>query len=73
MQYLVFQGVMKKPVLKRKKKNYTETIQQMTLDTVGFPDITNFFELTHLKSLYELRDNPNLICYWYTKNKMTSK
>ena len=26
-----------------------------------------------LKEIYEMRDNPNLICYWYTKNEYTGK
>lgn len=26
-----------------------------------------------LKEIYEMRDNPDLICYWYTKNDMSGK
>lgn len=52
---------------------YTEEIKQQSLDAVGMPNITNFFEMSQLKDLYELRDDPNLICYWYTKNQMTGK
>lgn len=52
---------------------YTEEIKQQSLDAVGMPNITNFFEISQLKDLYELRDDPNLICYWYTKNQMTGK
>lgn len=29
--------------------------------------------MQQLKNLYELRDDPNLICYWYTKSNMTGK
>ena len=28
---------------------------------------------TQILDMYELRDNPNLICYWYTKNDMSGK
>ena len=28
---------------------------------------------TQIREIYELRDNPNLICYWYTKNDMSGK
>lgn len=52
---------------------YTEQVKQQSLDVVGMPAITNFFEMQQLKNLYELRDDPNLICYWYTKNNMTGK
>ena len=41
--------------------------------TVGYPEITNFTEKRQLKEILELRDNPKLICYYYTKNTMTGK
>ena len=37
------------------------------------PDVSNFFEYSQLKEIYEMRDNPNLVCYWYTKNDMSGK
>jgi hypothetical protein len=55
------------------EKEYTETIKQQSLDAIGLPDVTNFFEMGQLKEIYEKRDNPKLICYWYTKNQMTGK
>lgn len=51
--------------------NYTEELMGQAYDAVGFPDISNYFERQQLKEIYELRDDPNLICYWYTANNMT--
>ena len=56
-----------------KEENYTEEIKTQIRDMYGFPEVTNFFEYSQLKEIYELRDNPNLICYWYTKNDMSGK
>lgn len=53
--------------------DYTEQIKQQSLDTVGLPDVSNFFEMSQLKEIYEMRDDPNLICYWYTTNEYTGK
>lgn len=52
---------------------YTEQIKQQSLDIVGLPDVSNFFEMAQLKEIYEMRDNPKLICYWYTKNEYSGK
>ena len=56
-----------------KENNYTQDLMEQSSSIVGYPDITNFFEKAQLKEIYELRDDPNLICYWYTKNDMTGK
>lgn len=56
-----------------KESKYTEEVKQQSLDTVGLPDVSNFFEMSQLKEIYELRDNPKLNCYWYTKNNMSGK
>lgn len=53
--------------------NYTEELMGQAYSAVGFPDISNYFERQQLKEIYELRDDPELICYWYTKNDMTGK
>lgn len=53
--------------------NYTGELMNQAYDTVGFPDISNYFERQQLKEIYELRDDPDLICYWYTANNMTGK
>ena len=53
--------------------NYTSELMGQAYDAVGFPDISNYFERQQLKEIYELRDDPNLICYWYTVNNMTGK
>lgn len=53
--------------------NYTDELMSQAYDAVGFPDISNYFERQQLKEIYELRDDPNLICYWYTKNDMSGK
>lgn len=58
---------------KSEETKYTEELKQQIRDMYGFPEISNFFEYTQLKEIYEMRDNPNLICYWYTKNEYTGK
>lgn len=52
---------------------FTNEIQNQITDMLGFPNVSHFFEYAQLKSIYEMRDNPNLICYWYTKNDMSGK
>ena len=55
------------------ENQYTKDLMSSAYDAVGFPDVSNYFERQQLKEIYELRDDPNLICYWYTKNEMTGK
>lgn len=57
----------------RKDKKYSEQVKEQIADSIGYPDLANFFEYSQLKEIYELRDNPNLICYWYTKNEYSGK
>ena len=52
---------------------YTSDLMDNAYDAVRFPDVSNYFERQQLKEIYELRDDPSLICYWYTKNEMTGK
>lgn len=52
---------------------YTQDLMEQAANIVGYPDIVNFFERAQVKEIYEMRDDPNLICYWYTKNDMTGK
>lgn len=52
---------------------YTDELKNQISDMYGYPDVSNFFEYSQLKEIYEMRDNPNLICYWYTKNDMSGK
>lgn len=40
---------------------------------VGSPEIRYFTEKKNLKEILELRDNPKLVCHYYTKNTMTGK
>ena len=56
-----------------KENQYTKDLMSNAYDAVGFPDVSNYFERQQLKEIYELRDDPKLICYWYTKNEMTGK
>ena len=56
-----------------KEKEYTEDIKQRSLDKVGLPDVDNFFEMGQLKEIYEKRDNPKLVCYWYKEIKCSKK
>ena len=55
------------------ENQYTKDLMANAYDAVGFPDVSNYFERQQLKEIYELRDDPNLICYWYTKNEMSGK
>lgn len=57
----------------REEKSYTEESMNNALDAVGLPNVSNYYERSQLKSIYELRDDPELVCYWYTKNSMTGK
>lgn len=54
-------------------KEYSEQMKSQIADSIGYPDLANFFEYAQLKEIYELRDDPNLICYWYTKCEYTGK
>lgn len=56
-----------------KDKNYSEEVKSQIADSIGYPDLANYFEYSQLKEIYELRDDPNLICYWYTKCEYTGK
>lgn len=56
-----------------KEANYSTEAMSQAFDTIGLPSISNFFERAQMKEIYELRDDPNLICYWYVKNDMTGK
>lgn len=56
-----------------KENLYTEETKNQILDMYGMPQISNGYEYSQLKEIYELRDDPNLICYWYTKNDMSGK
>lgn len=55
------------------ENQYTKELMNQAYDAVGFPNVSNYFERAQLKEIYELRDDPNLICYWYTKNDMSGK
>lgn len=52
---------------------YTDEIKNQISDMYGYPNVSNFFEYSQLKEIYEMRDDPCLVCYWYTKNDMTGK
>lgn len=56
-----------------KENSYTEEIKNQIFYMYGMPQISNGYEYSQLKEIYELRDDPNLICYWYTKNDMSGK
>lgn len=50
-----------------------EELSKQALNSVGLPNITNFYEKKTLKKIMEMRDNPKLINYFYTKNAMSGK
>lgn len=56
-----------------KQQKQTEVLMNEVNNKIGMPEITEFYEKEVLKQLYELRDDSDLICYWYTKNMMTGK
>lgn len=56
-----------------KEKSYTSEMKQQIFDMHGLPQISNGYEYSQLKEIYELRDDPNLVCHWYTKNNYTGK
>lgn len=56
-----------------KESQYTTELKSNIFDKYGLPDVEHFFEYTQLKEIYEIRDNPNLICYWYTRNEYTGR
>lgn len=56
-----------------KETQYTEGLKDQINSMYGYPEVGSFFEYSQLKEIYEMRDNPNLICYWYTRNEMTGK
>lgn len=55
------------------ESSYTTELKSNIFEKYGLPDVENFFEYSQLKEIYEMRDNPDLICYWYTKNDYTGK
>lgn len=50
-----------------------EELSKQAIESVGLPNISNFYEKKTLKKILEMRDNPKLINYFYTKNEMTGK
>ena len=56
-----------------KESEYTSELKNDLYNKYGFPSVENYFEYSQLKEIYEMRDNPDLICHWYTKNEYTGK
>lgn len=50
-----------------------EILSKQAINSVGLPNISNFYEKKTLKKILEMRDNPKLINHFYTKNAMTGK
>jgi hypothetical protein len=57
----------------RRVQKSTAKANAEAMRQVGMPAIKNFAELKLAKWIYELRDNPKLMCYAYTENKMTGQ
>lgn len=70
---LSFAGCNRRETASSLENKYTQTLMEQASAAVGYPEIVNFFERAQLKEIYEMRDDPSLICYWYTKNDMTGK
>lgn len=56
-----------------KERAYTSELMNISDDIVGKPNVHNYFEKGVLKDIYEMRDNPELVCYWYTTNIYSGK
>lgn len=50
-----------------------EELSKQAIMSVGLPNISNFYEKKTLKKILEMRDNPKVINYLYTRNSMTGK
>lgn len=66
-------GILAGCMYESEETQYTDQLKDQISDMYGYPNVSNFFEYSQLKEIYEMRDNPNLVCYWYTKNDMSGK
>lgn len=66
-------GCMEESEALKEEDSYTEDSISAAMDAVGLPNITHYFERSQLKEIYELRDDPSLVCFWYTKNEYSGK
>mgnify|MGYP007069468140 CR=1 FL=1 len=55
------------------EKAYQEKLVSQANKKLGMPEITNFFEKSMAKEIFELRDDSKLICYLYTVSEMSGK
>lgn len=56
------------PTSQQRERVATEQLANQAAVTVGMPAITRFTEKRQLKMVYELRDNPELVTYTYTRD-----
>lgn len=56
-----------------KQTQKQEVLEKEMRAKIGDPEITEFWEAQNYNKIMEKRDNPKLICYWYTKNEYTGK
>lgn len=56
-----------------KQTQKQEELEKEMRGKIGDPEITEFWEAQNYNKIMEKRDNPKLICYWYTKNEYTGK
>ena len=50
-----------------------EELSVQSIEAVGLPSIVNFYEKKTLKRILEMRDNPQIVNYLYTRNAYTGK
>lgn len=50
-----------------------EELSKQAMLSVDLPNISNFYEKKTLKKILEMRDNPKVINFLYTKNTMSGK
>lgn len=53
---------------KGEETQFQRQVLNQSNDSVGMPNIKNFFEKKVLKEVYELRDQSDLVCYAYSQN-----
>jgi len=56
-----------------KQKAQQEQMQKDMDNAVGMPNIKNWTEKKMAKEIQELRDDPKLVCYYYTQNLYSGK
>lgn len=57
----------RQPTTAQKESAYTEELTRRSINELGMPVITNFYEKRLAKRIFEARDNSKLICHVYNQ------